>query len=361
LTAHLENTDLTADAETAAVCGVPEMCDSGVVVVDIESLLPGDSPRLAGHDQEHVRRLADADVELPPIIVHRRTMRVIDGMHRLRAAALRGARQIRVTFFDGTSDAAFLVAVRANVSHGLPLSRADREAAAWRIIESFPELSDRAVAMSSGLSGKAVATIRRRSATLVRQPDVRTGLDGRTRPVNSGEGRRAAEEVIKARPEASLREIARQAGISPNTARDVRARLRRGEDPLPPRQRSSPENAARPTSVADRRLGPTAGSNAGRDLDGALQNMKRDPSLRFTEAGRRLLRWLDSHTADFEEWQDLVQVIPPYHVNSVAVLARECAQVWQAFAEELDNRGNRMRDSQRMPDDKRAWPHRQDN
>src|SRR5262249_43856292 len=104
--------------------------------VPVGSLLPADSPRVGGERLDHVRALADAAVDLPPILVHRPSMRVIDGMHRLRAAQLRGERTIEVQFFDGSDDLVFVAAVQANISHGLPLSRADRQAAAVRILTS---------------------------------------------------------------------------------------------------------------------------------------------------------------------------------------------------------------------------------
>ncbi len=43
----------------------------------------------------HARSLAQTEADLPPIVVHRTTTRVIDGMHRLTAAGLRGEREIR--------------------------------------------------------------------------------------------------------------------------------------------------------------------------------------------------------------------------------------------------------------------------
>lgn len=300
-----------------------------VEIVDIGVLMPADSPRLSGENREHIRMLAESDDELPPILVDRRTMRVVDGMHRLRAAALRGARRIEVRFFEGTSEAAFLAAVKENVTHGLPLSRADREAAVVRILGSFPELSDRAVGSACGVSHSTVGAIRRRATVEPGQLHRRTGLDGRVRPLNSAEGRRVAQQIISERPDASLREIAELAGISPNTAKDVRDRMRRGEDPVPPRRYRSRE-----ADVAI--LGVTA-SRDEIDVHGALLNMKRDPSLRFTDAGRRLLRWLDAQAANLENWQDLVEVVPAYHVGSLASLARRCAQVWEAFAARLDD------------------------
>jgi hypothetical protein len=43
-------------------------------------------------------------------------------------------------FFDGDADAGFVEAVRANISHGLPLTVADRKAAAGRILGLYPPI-----------------------------------------------------------------------------------------------------------------------------------------------------------------------------------------------------------------------------
>jgi AraC family transcriptional regulator len=73
-------------------------------------------------------------------------MRVIDGMHRLRAAILNRCRSIEVEFFDGDDEEAFIRAVGQNVAHGLPLTPAGRKDAAARILRFRPALSDRSVA-----------------------------------------------------------------------------------------------------------------------------------------------------------------------------------------------------------------------
>ena len=154
-----------------------DVAGGNVVAVPILSLRPGDSPRLEGEDKAHVARLVEAEAELPPILVERRTMRVIDGMHRLLAASLNGQETVDVVFFEGSQAEAFLRAVEANVAHGLPLSQADRRAAATRIVTSNPQLSDRAIGHSTGLAAKTVAAIRR-SADAV-QLNARVGRDGR--------------------------------------------------------------------------------------------------------------------------------------------------------------------------------------
>jgi ParB-like nuclease domain len=305
-------------------------------VLPISSLLPADSPRLAGEDMQHARLLADSDAELPPILVHRKTLRVIDGMHRLRAAVLRGENRIKVRLFDGCNDAAFVIAVESNITHGLPLSLADREAAAGRIVKSHAQWSDRAIAAVTGLSAKTVGTIRRGATADLPQLHSRIGRDGRVRPVNGADGRRRASELFAMRPNASLREIAGEAGISPGTARDVRERMRRGEDPIPPRQRTNGARRDSPTPERQLRRGVAAGRvSQSRDRVTILRNLRRDPSVRFTDCGRSLLRWLDARAIGIDGWESVASSIPPHCAYVIADLACAIAEEWLGVAEQL--------------------------
>jgi len=152
--------------------------DPLLVRIPLAAILPADSPRLAGENAGHIRVLAELQVALPPIVVHRDTMRIIDGMHRFRAAALRGDSDIEVCFFDGKEDDAFVLAVQSNVTHGLPLSRSDRARAALRILASHPSWSDRMIAGAAGVSPKTVGAIRRRSIVEIPQLAARVGADG---------------------------------------------------------------------------------------------------------------------------------------------------------------------------------------
>jgi len=294
-----------------------------VVMLAVSSLLPGDSPRLGGENGEYVALLAESAAEtLPPIVVQRATMRVIDGRHRVRAATLRGQDAIAARFYDGGDEDAFVLAVRANVTHGLPLSLAERTAAAARIMRSHPHRSDRTIAAATGLAGTTVGTIRRCSTAAIPRSNTRVGRDGRVRPVNSAAGRRLATELLSRHPDASLREIARAAGIAPATVLDVRDRVRAGTDPVPPRQR----RAERPDPSVD----PAA----------LLQQLRKDPSLRFTESGRTLLRCLDSDITGATGWAAVADTVPTHCAGLVAELAREKAQQWNAFATQIDRRRN---------------------
>src|SRR5260370_23164073 len=108
----------SAEDETALPTEVPDPGISPeVVTIAISSLRPGESPRLDGEDKAHIARLAAMEAKLPPVLVDRRSMRVIDGMHRLLAASMRGHDSIEVRFFDGKPEDAFLRAVEANVTH----------------------------------------------------------------------------------------------------------------------------------------------------------------------------------------------------------------------------------------------------
>ncbi len=105
--------------ETGSGCAVAPSAGNDLAVdqnsvelVRISSLVLTSWPRLSGEIAEHSRLLAELNDNLPPILVHRRTMRVIDGMHRVRAAQLRGRSHIAAGFFDGSERDAFVLAVR---------------------------------------------------------------------------------------------------------------------------------------------------------------------------------------------------------------------------------------------------------
>ncbi|MFD0688740.1 ParB/RepB/Spo0J family partition protein [Actinomadura fibrosa] len=299
---------------------------SAVARVPIASLATTGSPRLAGEDAEHVRTLAESGAELPPIVVHMPSRRVIDGMHRLRAAVLRGETEIAARFFHGTEEDAFPLAVAANIRHGLPLSREDRMAAAERIFATHPEWSDRMVALVVGLSGVKVAALRRRVAGHIPQPAVRIGRDGRCRPVDGAAGRERAARLFESDPGASLRKIAREAGISPSTAADVRDRIRRGEDPV--RTRSAARTGSGPAKVP---------ASAIPELLTGFERLRRDPSLRFTEAGRTLLRMFDACLAVARDEEAIRKGLPPHCLAPMAELSQASAAVLRSFADGLQH------------------------
>jgi ParB-like chromosome segregation protein Spo0J len=296
---------------------------TGVVRVPIAALNAADSPRLAGESIEHVHTLAESDATLPPIAVHRPTMRVIDGMHRLRAAIERGEQHIDARFFDGDIEHAFVLAVQANVAHGLPLSRADRAAAAARILRDFPDWSDRAVGEVTGLSHKTIATIRRRATGEVSQSHTRIGRDGRKRPVDGTATRQAVREYLEREPTASLRAAARATGVSPATVRDVRAKLARAEAEVPG-QRTAP-------------AAPEA------DYESILARLRGDPAVRLSAAGRMLLHLLGNRLTSRTAWRRLANAVPLHCAGLVAAAARQLGTSWHEFAQLVETRDRESR------------------
>ncbi|WP_405674160.1 ParB N-terminal domain-containing protein [Streptomyces canus] len=307
-----------------------------VTYVRIDMLIPADSPRLAGQDAAHAQMLADSQTRLPPIVVHRSTMRVIDGMHRIRAATIRGEQEIAAEFFEGTEEEAFLISIKLNVMHGLPLSLADRKAAAARILRSYPRWSNRGIAATCGLSHKTVGVIRDRLTGEITQPDSRIGRDGHARPTDVGERRRRAAELISRNPSASLRDVAKVAGISPETVRDVRARMAKDSGPL---------LSTQPCSGGA--IGLTAGVNPARPTESrmtwrptaqrpvTMDSLRVDPALRFSESGRSLLRLLAVLTLSSDEWDSLIDSVPAHCKATVLEAANECARAWQRFSDRL--------------------------
>src|SRR5690242_6233394 len=81
------------------------------VELPLDAIVVSDYIRAAGVDEDHVRTLADCDDELPPVLLQRDTLRVIDGVHRIRAAELRGDRRIRARLLDVNDQAAFVESV----------------------------------------------------------------------------------------------------------------------------------------------------------------------------------------------------------------------------------------------------------
>ncbi|HET6861260.1 MAG TPA: ParB N-terminal domain-containing protein [Streptomyces sp.] len=326
--------------ETAEPRGAPSIEDVNslpVTRVPIDTLLTGNSPRLAGESQEHIHSLAQSEESLPPIIVHRSTMRVIDGMHRLRAAQLRGQQEIEIRLYDGDQASCFVLAVRANIGHGLPLALADRKAAAARIIELYPQWSNRAIGEMSGVAAKTIASMRDCPTGERDQLDSRIGRDGRARPVNAQERRRRAAELLTTRPEASLRQIAREVGISPETVRDVRSRM--GDDAhraSRPQQRpqalvdgAAPEaRVRRQDGGDDRPVSP--------DQASAVYSLRADPAFRSSERGRSMLRMLAACLVIQQHGQQLIEAVPEHCLPVLAKAARTCACVWEEFAAEAE-------------------------
>ncbi|MFE5284678.1 ParB N-terminal domain-containing protein [Nocardia sp. NPDC056611] len=246
-----------------------------IVRIPLDRVHIGATLRQSGENARHVAALSEVAAALPPIVVHRPSMTVIDGAHRVRAAQCSGSQWIDAVYFDGDDGQALLLAIRLNTAHGLPLSAADRKAAAEQVLMYYPDWSDRRLGMALGLSERTIAAVRRRTAVLPTcQP-----RPCPTPVAAPGEIHRRPERI----PQADSRPIQR-------------------------------------CSV------PAAGA----DQPSALRTS--DPALHRTESGRQLLDLLATIPADPATWAELIGDLPAYHAAFLAELAAEQAENWSALA-----------------------------
>lgn len=319
-----------------------------VVEIVISSLECGLFRRGSGTDPAHVRLLADAAAarELPPILVQEKNLRIVDGMHRLEAARMRGETIIRARLVSCSDEDAFILAVRSNTLHGLPLSRADRIFGAQQILAWHPEWSDRAVGVAAGLGTRAVAALRCRLDDGGQQSGKRIGRDGKRHPVAGIEGRKRAADYIASCPDASLREIAREADVSLGTARDVRARLQRGLEPVTAGQKaSSAEPSMAAHSTADDQQ-PENGRHdvrriaSRRDWAAISAKLMNDPSLKYSEGGRAFIRWMALYAAHANEWRRYIDAVPAHWMKDISLAADGVREEWAEFVDQLKRRQN---------------------
>jgi ParB-like chromosome segregation protein Spo0J len=339
-----------------SACAVEEWVRRGSLLpvenIPVAAIRNSYTPRKNKANESHIQVLAQSPLPLPPIVIHRSSMRVIDGVHRLRATELRGHSTIAARLFEGNDAEAFALAVHLNVTHGLPLTLSERKAAAQRVLQSYPHWSDRSIGLIAGVSNKTVGKLRGCTTEEISQLNPRLGRDGKIRPVSPANGRRRAAEFLSLNPRASLREIARKAGVSVTTARDVRQRIDKGESPLPDNLAKrvgqaagapvvSGTNGAAAPPLANAQDVPrgtrTPPEGRGRDL---LQRLRNDPSVRSSERGRALLRLLSTVVVAISACNEFAEAAPDHCSGTFAEIARKNARAWQEIAEKFEVKGD---------------------
>lgn len=304
--------------------------------------------RSGGLDDTHVAALAELDGRWPPLLVWAENPHiVIDGAHRLAAAKRLGHSSVRVVVFQGSSDEAFVEAVRRNIGHGLPLSVADRTRAGQQILARHPDWSDRRIAEACALSPHTVAKLRasqpkgrqapplaavapsqtertsegqpgRRAsvsalegAGRVVEIESRLGRDGRCRPAQPGLIRERVLEALQANPTGSLREIASVAKVSPETVRRIRREF---------------DGGPQATIGVIPRVPPAP-----------LADWVDDPAMSTSPELSALVDWL-RRTEPGPDLVTHVAAAPLSRVYELADEARRRASFWGAFATALESR-----------------------
>lgn len=297
-----------------------ELAEVSVLVADLQ---PGPAVRRQPLDHSHVAALAELPERWPPILVSSGTMAVVDGMHRVAAARHLGLLSMRARIFEGNDHEALIEAVRANVTHGLPLRLDERTGAARQILAGSPDRSDRAIAEICGIDHKTVARLRATLATSADSPApvTRMGRDHRVRPVNAAELRDRIVAALAETPGASLRKIAQRVGASPETVRKVQALQAQSHDP----QTATPTSPARAPESAPWSAIATPPAWA---VDTACQ--ARPDAAEFAA-------WFDAAAAS-GEWARYVQAVPLSRIYEVSDQARAYARSWVAFADAVEGR-----------------------
>jgi DNA-binding CsgD family transcriptional regulator len=285
---------------------------------------PAFALRLGPPNAKYIASLMCLNGNWPPIVASRRGNTVIDGRHRLIAARRLGHTTIEVVFFDGPDEDAFLEAVLLNVRQGLPLTLRERECAALRVLESHGDWSDRRIAEICALSPGTVKVLRgpsTRPSADSHQLDVRTGRDGRSRPVDPGNTRLRIREVLRTRPDASLRELARAAACSPETVRAVRSSLLATE-----------ESNGQWSSLS---VGSAISYGNGTL---AVEQLPADAALTASEDGATFVAWFAQTNISDDDVCKHLFAIPLSRVYEIADEAQRRAKVWTAFARKLEAR-----------------------
>ena len=296
------------------------VASESVCEVDVKLLKLGVPVRFDCQDVDHARALALRFDDWPPILVDRKTSTVIDGVHRVLAARMLRRDVIAVRYFTGTPEQAFVEAVRANVTHGKPLSLAERESAARKLLLAHGDWSDRLVAHICGLSDKTVGRLRRASAEIP-QLSARVGRDGRKRPTDARPLRDEIATALRAQPDAKPARVAQSLRTSPSTVRDVRKRIQKGEDPSPSERRSLPKEARR-----ERRgkIVPV--------------DWRTDHAILALPTGAELAEWLDRTNIDSSQWEAVLAEVPIGRIPQLIEDARSRANEWTNFATALEVR-----------------------
>ena len=283
--------------------------DISVAVVSV-----GYSPRQTKVDPDHVAALAEVVDRLPPVVVDERTMTVIDGVHRLAAYRSLGRSHIPAVLFRGSAMEALVMAIQANIRHGKPLSRTERQEAARGLLRRCPERSDRWVGEVCGVSHSTVAVLRRSVSEA--EAKVRTGRDGRRRPIDPARGQAAVARVLAENPSASIRQAAGAAGVAPSTVQRLTSGLARAK--------------RRATEVAAIDARPAAIRRA--------DTVVADFAFRSSPESTEALTWLARTAVTVEDLHGHLGNLPLSRVYEVADECRRRAATWAQIADALETR-----------------------
>jgi hypothetical protein len=168
-----------------------------------------------GEDEETIERYAEAmgrGEVLPEVVAFDdgEVIRLADGKKRVLAAQRIGKRDIRVKVYPGGEREAILCAAKANITHGVASSQADKRRAVEAVLRVASDWTDREIGRQCGVDHKTVASARKRLSGEIPQ----SGTDLPTGPLSPEESAKFKEY------EGKLSETIAQVGGSAARIRD---------------------------------------------------------------------------------------------------------------------------------------------
>ena len=137
-------------------------------------------------DAETVERYDEAWERMPPVTVFEVEGRwlLVDGFHRHASAIRRKLPRITAEIREGTFTDALDYAAQINLSHGLPLTRAERRRVVETRLRIHPDWSDRRLSDEMGVGREMIARVRKQlvDAGQLAPSATRVGADGKTYP-----------------------------------------------------------------------------------------------------------------------------------------------------------------------------------
>jgi hypothetical protein len=193
------------------------------------------------------------------------------------------------------------------------------------MLASHPEWADRRIGDLFGVSPRTVGRLRSQLMQTegndqIAWAEVRIGRDGRARPIDPVAQRERIVVALAERPDASLRDIARTVGVSPETVRSVRAALI--EDP--------DARATMPVNLAD--------WCAARDR---VPRWQPDHSFTSREDGTATAGFLERTDVSECDLERHAVAVPLSRVYEVSDEARRRAAFWSQLAERVEARAKR--------------------
>ena len=286
------------------------------------SAVASDHPlRTSGVSAHRVTALCERPDAWLPILVSARTNHVIDGLHRLAAAERIGVTIVRAEFFHGSPAQEVCEFIRRN-GDAFDLSREHRQQALREVLDEHPEWADRRISEMCGMSPKAVARVRQRIVCGDAGTTSRVGRDGRSRPVDPVRQRILIVEALREAPESSLRMIARELGVSPETVRRVRLQL---EDD---------RNLATP---CDTRSDIVIRAEA-QHHNAPPRSWNDDHAFQSRVEGTETVEFLERTRVCEQDVTRYAQAVPLSRVYEIADEARRRAAVWARLADSVETR-----------------------